>query len=63
MVHISRATIEEVARAHNEWVDNWGLQTGKPGPLDDLIWELEKYYEDLIGLAKHLKEQTETGDD
>jgi hypothetical protein len=40
MIHISRAMIEETARAHNEWVDGFGLHTGELGPLDELILKL-----------------------
>lgn len=51
--------IEGVACDHDRWVDNFGLQTGEPGPLDKLIDELEL----AIVIAKRKKREAEEDDE
>lgn len=47
--------LEIVAKDHDRWVDNFGLQAGNPGPLDKLIDELEL----AIVIAKRKKREAE----
>lgn len=51
--------LRDDAHQHETWVENRGLHNGNPGPLDDLINELEACAE----AARQLKKEAEEGDD
>lgn len=54
-----RDMLRDDAHQHETWVENRGLHNGNPGPLDDLINELEACAE----AARQLKKEAEEGDD
>lgn len=45
------------ATRHDAWVEAWGLQSGQPGPLDDLIREFEECAEVARQIKREMEEE------
>lgn len=49
--------LQMVATSHEAWVEAWGLQSGEPGPLDELINEFEECAEVARDLKREMEEE------